>query len=111
MNYGDLQIERHEKVLHVPPPHIWQLTPPLQRPSGYGARHPKALGPAQRLVVTMELHTPGDLCDQELFELTKWAHDRCMNALRFGMGEGDGGECEAEVGVGVVREGVGKAKH
>ena len=59
----------------------------------------------------MELHTPGDLCDQELFELTKWAHDRCMNALRFGMGEGDGGECEAEVGVGVVREGVEKAKH
>ncbi|CAL1709761.1 unnamed protein product [Somion occarium] len=104
------EIERHPKVLHVPPPHIWQLTPPLQRPSGYGARHPKALGPAQRIVVTMELHTSSSITDQELLELTQWAQGRCMNALRFGMGEGDGGECEAEVGVGIIREDPTKIK-
>lgn len=58
----------------------------------------------------MELHTPGDLSDHELLELTKWAQERCLNALRFGIGEGDGGECEAEVGVGVVRDGGEEGK-
>ncbi|KAI0074357.1 hypothetical protein K474DRAFT_1774086 [Panus rudis PR-1116 ss-1] len=127
------EIERHPKVSAVLEPHIWQLTPPLIRPSGYGARHPKALGPAQRLVVTFKLRLGDDekvdgerdlshshlhsdtyldrdrknqsgdeITDREILEITRWARDKCANALRLGMGEGDGGECEAHVSVGFV---------
>lgn len=99
------EIERHENVLHCPPPHIWQLTPALKQTSGHGARHPRALGPTQRLVVTLELHVARDMTDEKVLKLTKWAWERVTNALRFGMGDGTsvGGECETEVTVGIVK--------
>jgi hypothetical protein len=52
----------------------------------------------------MELHVRQDLADDDVLELTKWAWERCVNALHFGTGRGAGdGRAEAEVTVGVVR--------
>lgn len=76
------QVERHPQVLHLPAPHIWQLTP------------------TKGLVVTLELHVRRDLDDADVLELSRWAWERCVGALRVGRRER--GE-EAEVTVGVVR--------
>ncbi|PCH37427.1 hypothetical protein WOLCODRAFT_140858 [Wolfiporia cocos MD-104 SS10] len=105
------EIERHPQVLHLPAPHIWQLTPNLTLPQDqYNYTHAattpleaKVQGPAQSLVVTLELHVRGDMEDDEVLRLTKWAWERCSHALHFGSRGGDGGEAEAEVTVGVVR--------
>lgn len=52
----------------------------------------------------MELHVRRDLGDDDVLELTKWAWERCVSSLHFGMGRGQNGErTEAEVTVGVVR--------
>lgn len=85
------EIERHPQVLHLPPPHIWQLTPSM--PS------------EQSLVVTLELHVKKELDDEDVLKLTKWAWKRCVSGLAFGRGVGklpDGGGIP-EVTVGIVR--------
>jgi len=104
------EIERHPQVLHLPAPHIWQLTPNLSLPQDqYHYTHvtpsadTKMQGPAQSLVVTLELHVRRDMEDDEVLRLTKWAWERCSHALHFGSRGGEGGEAEAEVTVGVVR--------
>ncbi|KAH9829248.1 uncharacterized protein C8Q71DRAFT_444080 [Rhodofomes roseus] len=106
------EIERHPQVVHLPAPHIWQLTPNLSLPQEHWmyAHHPisaidtKAQGPAQSLIVTLELHVRRDLDDDQVLGLTKWAWERCSHALHFGSRGGEGGEAEAEVTVGIVRE-------
>ena len=95
------QIERHPHVLHLPAPHIWQLTPYLSRPQ-YSRSLPAWDGPAQSLVVTIELHVAKDLHDDDVLKLTSWAWERCRTALRYGSG-GGGGDGEAEITVGIVR--------
>lgn len=95
-------------MLHLPAPHVWQLTQNLVRPRWHKAdsaalKEGKAQGPAQSLVVTVELHVRRDLEDDEVLRLTRWAWERCMQALHFGSGTGDGGMAEAEVTVGIVR--------
>ena len=105
------QIERHPLVLHLPAPHIWQLTPSLavsdtDTVSPYASAPSaldKAQGPAQSLVVTLELHVRHDLEDAEVLRLTRWAWERCVHALHFGTRGGEGGEGEAEVTVGIVK--------
>ncbi|KAI0324577.1 hypothetical protein GY45DRAFT_1331389 [Cubamyces sp. BRFM 1775] len=107
------EIERHPQVLHLPAPHIWQLTPSLALPendsgSPYAAAPAavaaeKAQGPAQSLVVTLELHVRRELEDAEVLRLTRWAWERCVHALHFGTRGGEGGEGEAEVTVGIVK--------
>jgi len=74
-------------VLHLPAPHIWQLTP------AHGGRCT-----GQGLVVTLEVHVRRDLLDGEVLELTRWVWERCVRVL----GEGPGGR-DVEVTVGVVR--------
>ncbi|EGO01344.1 hypothetical protein SERLA73DRAFT_179515 [Serpula lacrymans var. lacrymans S7.3] len=86
------EVERHHQVLHLPTPHVWQLTPTQQH------------APAKSLVVTLELHVRNDLSDSDVLELTRWAWERVVSALRLGSRSvGDLRE-EAEVTVGVVRE-------
>ncbi len=105
------QIERDDRVLHLPAPHIWQLTPSLALADGdavspyaaVSAAAEKAQGPAQSLVVTLELHVRHDLADAEVLRLTRWAWERCVHALHFGTRGGEGGEGEAEVTVGIVK--------
>ncbi|RPD61636.1 hypothetical protein L226DRAFT_552504 [Lentinus tigrinus ALCF2SS1-7] len=105
------EIERHPLVLHLPAPHIWQLTPSLavsdaDTVSPYASTPSaldKAQGPAQSLVVTLELHVRHDIEDAEVLRLTRWASERCVHALHFGTRGGEGGEGEAEVTVGIVK--------
>ncbi|EMD36967.1 hypothetical protein CERSUDRAFT_51026 [Gelatoporia subvermispora B] len=101
------EIERHPQVLHLPAPHIWQLTPNLVRPrwlrEDAALKDGKAHDPSQSLVVTVELHVRRDLQDDDVLRLTRWAWERCVQALHFGTGTGDGGVAEAEVTVGIVR--------
>ena len=96
------QIERHPQVLHLPAPHIWQLTPYFA--STPNARPSSALddGPSQSLVVTLELHVPKSLSDDDVLQLTQWASERCRTAIKYGSGDG-GGDGEADITVGVVR--------
>lgn len=96
------QIERHPHVLHLPAPHLWQLTPHFSRPQ-YIPAHAVWDGPAQSLVVTLELHVDRDLDDDNVLKLTAWASERCRTALRYGTRQGGAGEGEADVTIGVVR--------
>lgn len=91
-------LERHPQVLHLPAPHIWQLTPSLTS-SGRNTAEAKVA-----LVVTLELHVKPELGDDDVLELTKWAWERCVGALHFGVGTAVvEGRAEAEVTIGVVR--------
>lgn len=95
------QIERHPQVLHLPPPHIWQLTPAEQDPLAHGTGAPAS----QSLVVTLELRVAKELDDREVVKLTRWAWERTVISLGMnperegGLGEGEG----LGVTVGVVR--------
>ncbi|KAF8586936.1 hypothetical protein K439DRAFT_1631238 [Ramaria rubella] len=95
------ELERHPQVLHLPPPHIWQLTPSesLRYSSHYDSTpFEDAIPVPSTLVATLELHVPRDMDDAKALELTRWAWERCMGVLG-GTGKGVG----AEVTVGVVR--------
>ncbi|TDL27938.1 hypothetical protein BD410DRAFT_336962 [Rickenella mellea] len=99
------EIERHPQVLHLPAPHIWQLTP-TTFPSNLSHTNSTASSPPSSakdaLVVTLELHVRSDMDDTDVLELTRWAHDRCRIALSVGSkwrGEDDG----TEISVGIVK--------
>jgi len=79
------EIERHPQVLHLPPPHIWQLAP--------------SVGAPQPLVVSLELRVASDLRDKDVLKLTRWAWERCTLALGLAGREQDGGG----VTIGIVR--------
>jgi len=92
------EIERHPHVLHLPAPHIWQLTPTILAPSSTASGEPSK----GALVVTLELHVCRDVDDNDVLELTRWAHERCRGALSLGSrrrGEDEG----AEVTIGIVK--------
>ena len=78
---------------------MWQLSPtsvtPVTVASGLVAR--------DALVVCLELHVRRDTDDNELIELTRWAHDRCKLALGLGLNGKREGDDGTEVTVGIVR--------
>lgn len=78
-------------MLHLPPPHIWQLT--------------SSIPSKQSLVVTLELHVRKDMDDDDVLKLTKWAWERCISGLGFGRGAGKlpEGAGAPEVTVGIVK--------
>jgi hypothetical protein len=86
------EVERHPLVLHLPAPHIWQLTPSSTNGSG-------------GYIVNMELHVRADLGDDEVLRLTKWAWEKCEGSLKNNKREmWEGGDMDkTEVTVGVVR--------
>ncbi|KAF7798184.1 hypothetical protein EIP86_009401 [Pleurotus ostreatoroseus] len=96
------EIERHPQVLHLPAPHIWQLTPYFASPPNARLSSKLDDGPSQSLVVTLELHVPKSLSDDDVLQLTQWASERCRTAIKYGSGDG-GGDGEADITVGVVR--------
>lgn len=57
--------------------------------------------------MTLELHVRKDMDDQGVLDLTRWAWERCVGALKMGRatrwGEGESGEGDPEVTIGVVR--------
>lgn len=87
------QLERHPQILHLPPPHVWQLTPS------------SATNFNSTMVATLELHVSKDLDDESVLNVTKWAWERCMTALGANIKEqGLRNADTAEVTVGVVRD-------
>ncbi|KAL5520776.1 hypothetical protein ACEPAF_2779 [Sanghuangporus sanghuang] len=118
------EIERHPLVLHLPAPHIWQLTPSTTTPSSSSLSHSikssslhlftDASAPLDALVVTLELHVRRDTDDGEILALTRWAHERCRLALGLGLSstgngfgekekEADPTEDGAEITIGIVK--------
>jgi hypothetical protein len=94
INYN--QLERHPQVLHLPAPHLWQLTPTPAVPGKNAA--------PSTLIATLELHVKDDLGDDEVLALTNWAWERCTGALNSGSNARirDGGT-KVEVTIGIVR--------
>ncbi|KAF9461808.1 hypothetical protein BDZ94DRAFT_1370571 [Collybia nuda] len=93
------EVERHPQVLHLPAPHIWQLTPTpaINSTMTTGAGQAATV---ESLVVTMELHVRHDLADDEVLKLTRWAWEKCAGALGGGkLGKSIRGGPEVTVGV------------
>ncbi|KZS97005.1 hypothetical protein SISNIDRAFT_407039 [Sistotremastrum niveocremeum HHB9708] len=84
------ELERHPDVLHLPPPHMWQLTPSSHSHSQY--IHTNKL-PTESLVVTMELHVRKEMDDASVLRITRWAWETVTHAL------GGSGACEVTVGI------------
>ena len=91
------QIERHPKVLHLPAPHIWQVTP--TESGRLRARRGTRKRDSPALVVTLELHVRPELDDGEVVGLTRWTWEKCVTALGGDPRERGG----VDVTVGVVR--------
>ncbi|KAK7049399.1 hypothetical protein VNI00_006000 [Paramarasmius palmivorus] len=77
------EIERDSRVLHLPAPHIWVLTP----------------GEKGKVVVTMEVHVSKDMPDDEVVKVVRWVRDK----VGWAVGSGKGGDGGGQVTVGVVR--------
>jgi hypothetical protein len=98
-------LERHPQVLHLPAPHIWQLTPAPAASSALSLSSYNQTATSEQLVVTLELHVRRDLPDEDVLHLTRWAWEKCVGALTVGANgiKGDSGMPKADVTVGVVR--------
>ncbi|EJU01449.1 hypothetical protein DACRYDRAFT_107999 [Dacryopinax primogenitus] len=64
------EVKGHPIVLHVPAPHVWQLTPPPSDPTERGP-----------LVATVDVHVKKDTGDDDILKLTRWAWELCTEAL------------------------------
>lgn len=85
--------------MHLPAPHIWQLTP---TPAG----SPAHSASGESLVVTVQVHVRPDLDDDDILSLTKWTWEKCVAALSpLGKMEkgGGSGHGRPDVTVGIVR--------
>ncbi|KAH0581225.1 hypothetical protein H2248_012342 [Termitomyces sp. 'cryptogamus'] len=96
------EVERHPQVLHLPAPHIWQLTP-TPDPASVSRSQEGNRALDEALVVTMELHVRPDLGDDEVLALTRWVWEKCASALRRKEDNNGRGGRGPEVTVGVVR--------
>ena len=100
------EVERHPQVVHLPAPHIWQLTPSLaSHTSSNAAVSSTSNAISDSLVVTLELHVKEDLGDDDVLLLTNWAWERCVSALGSlkDLKGGAGSGVVPEVTVGIVR--------
>ncbi|KAF9531224.1 hypothetical protein CPB83DRAFT_904789 [Crepidotus variabilis] len=92
------EVERHPHVLHLPAPHIWQLTP------SYSSQTSSSKGTFDNsLVVTLEVHVREDLPDDDVLNVTKWTWEKCVHALGNLKDASQDGDGSPEVTVGVVR--------
>ncbi|KAF8452847.1 hypothetical protein L210DRAFT_3639296 [Boletus edulis BED1] len=126
------EIERHEHVVHLPAPHVWQVVPFGQPRSmdghtsvdahaqlnGHAHSHdheshthayPSDLtkhgqnGQPPALIITLSPHVRPTLPDVDVLALTKWAQSRVLAAFARNHCGKDGECSEVEVTVGVVR--------
>ncbi|KIO30162.1 hypothetical protein M407DRAFT_69671 [Tulasnella calospora MUT 4182] len=66
------ELENHPHIVHLPAPHLWQLTPVPS--SGKSTQH-------SDLVATVQLHVRRDLDDAGVLKLTSDVWERCTRAL------------------------------
>ncbi|KEI38122.1 uncharacterized protein L969DRAFT_89367 [Mixia osmundae IAM 14324] len=107
---GVREVESHPLVVHVPPPHIWQLTPhPRTAPNArkskiYGrASLPSPSDGASIIIVTLEIHVRMDASDSDILDLTQMARQKCSPALSRSTGGGSIGGPAGELTVKVRR--------
>lgn len=67
------QLENHPHIVHLPAPHLWQLTPAT---GGHGEDDEGGC-----LVATVQLHVRKDLDDNGALALTSEVWERCSRAL------------------------------
>ncbi|KAG1750919.1 hypothetical protein EDD22DRAFT_1002504 [Suillus occidentalis] len=84
------EIERHEHVMSLPAPHVWQVCPPGQgdtksfglrsaprsalSPSDSSSPFPNTpRGPEPQLIITLSPYVPPSLRDEEVLKFTRWA--------------------------------------
>jgi len=84
------ELERHPDIVHVAPPHIWQLNAP-----SHGSYESGNLL-IETLIVTVQLHVQPDLDEDSILRLTKWTWERITSAL--------GGPGVSEVTIGIARD-------
>ncbi|KAL4072309.1 hypothetical protein J3A83DRAFT_4092993 [Scleroderma citrinum] len=99
------EIERHEHVVHLPAPHVWQVVPPGQPRSVESSQEPHT-DTSPTLIITLSPQVRKDLSDSDVLALTQWACARVHGAFGSGPGSFDCGKGEigeVEVTVGVVR--------
>jgi len=120
------EIERHEHVVSLPAPHVWQVCPPGQstlgsgdetrRRQGYSLSHPalsscdsmlflsdsRTSSPPPQLTITLSPHVAPSVTKEEVLKLTRWASERVRGVFVT-----DGQRCvsgvEVEVCVGILR--------
>ncbi|KAJ8596869.1 hypothetical protein M405DRAFT_721903, partial [Rhizopogon salebrosus TDB-379] len=87
------EIERHEHVVSLPAPHVWQVS---------GGVDNSSVSP--QLIITLSPHVPSSLSDEEVLKLTRWACERVKGAFGSdGQRGGHGHGVEVEVCVGILR--------
>jgi hypothetical protein len=70
------EVERHPHVLHLPAPHIWQVSPLPQTTDASSSKLRNS-----ELVVTLDVHVRPDLADDDALNLSRWVWERCIQAL------------------------------
>lgn len=113
------EIERHEHIVSLPAPHVWQVCPlgqsslgqgdQTQRRRGYSLSH-STFSPDSRmsssppqLIITLSPHVLSSLPDEEVLKLTRWASERVRGAFADGQRGISGHGVEVEVCVGILR--------
>ena len=119
------EIKRHEHVVSLPTPHVWQVCPPGQstlvpgdetrRRQGYSLSRPalspcdsmlflsdsRTSSPPPQLIITLSPHVASSVTE-EVLKLTRWASERVRGVFVT-----DGQRCvsgvEVEVCVGILR--------
>ncbi|OAX36465.1 hypothetical protein K503DRAFT_867554 [Rhizopogon vinicolor AM-OR11-026] len=119
------EIERHEHVVSLPAPHVWQVCPPgqasfgqsqtqSQRPGFSNSLSPSSAAndtwtkemdgsASSQLIITLSPHVPSEVLDEEVLKLTRWACERVRGAFAADGHRGHGHGVEVEVCVGVLR--------
>lgn len=115
-------VERHPLVSYVPPPNLWQLTPPtsalvqadhgsgMLSGSGVSGRGVHFGSKSASLVASMTVFLRADASDEDCFEMTKWIWERVAPSIAAGRGlmAGEmlrGSQRAGELTVQVKREG------
>ncbi|KAG8959574.1 hypothetical protein FRC03_007763 [Tulasnella sp. 419] len=92
------ELEHHPQIIHLPAPHLWQLTPvPPNKSVTSSASNGKSDSPYRTssnldddedmineegtLVATVQIHVKKDMDDADVLELTNYVRQRCTKAL------------------------------
>ncbi|TKY87489.1 hypothetical protein EX895_003503 [Sporisorium graminicola] len=92
-------VEQNPLVSYVPPPNVWQLTPPtsalvqadrgsgmLSGGGGSGGRGVHFGGKSASLVVSVMVFLRADASDDDCFEMTKWVWEKLAPSIGAGRG-------------------------
>lgn len=88
-------VEQHPLVSYVPPPHLWQLTPPTAAlvqadrgmlSGGSGGRGMHVGSKSASLVASVTVWLKEEASEEDVFEMTKWVWERLASSVAAGKG-------------------------